>query len=102
MKNKDRFDSFEKADAYYNNVCVPRFGATRLPWGFGKWLWLEHYDNLSLEWGEMYKAGILTAKGKKDYDRYIIHQGEKMEYRMQEQMESENEREVEDEEEVEG
>lgn len=98
MKNKDRFDSYEKADAYYNNVCVPRFGATRLPWGFGRWLWLDHCDNIEFDWGEMRKAGILTAQGRKDFDRYIIQKGEEMEYCMQAQNEREQECEVEDDE----
>lgn len=74
MKNKDRFDSYEEAEAHYNDICVPRFGATRLPWGFGRWLWLDCFNNIALEWGAMDKAGILTAKGSKDYNRYIIRQ----------------------------
>lgn len=96
MKNKDRFETYDDAQRWYDNICCGRFGATRLPWGFGRWLWLDRYDTVAQEWGAMDRAGILTAKGRKDYDRYIIHQGEEMEYHHQEQIEHEEETEVED------
>lgn len=81
MKNKERFKSYEKAQWFYDYEVCAKFGTTRLPWGFGRWLWLEYTGNVAADWGEMDKAGILTAKGKRDYDRYIVQQGEEMEYR---------------------
>lgn len=64
----NRFDSYEQAwSAYYENV-VPNFGATRMEWGFGKWLYLDGAaadgDKLAF-WGLLDHIGILTLDGRK-------------------------------------
>ena len=70
MKNKDLFASYEAAWSCYENVIIPNFGATHLPWGFGRWLWLdavEPDDDSAIvrEWTAMRDAGILTNAGLK-------------------------------------
>ena len=32
----NRFADYETAHAYYNGTIVPKYGATRLDWGFGR------------------------------------------------------------------
>lgn len=67
--NANNFDSYEKAwDAYYNGV-VPKYGATRMEWGFGRWLLIEHAATTGVDtlafWGLLEHMGILTADGRK-------------------------------------
>lgn len=75
MKNKDLFESYEAALYCYENVIVTQFGATRLEYGFGRWLWLdavEPDDDSAIvrEWTVMKDAGILTNAGLKKLARY--------------------------------
>lgn len=63
MKNKDTFCSYETAERFYQNSVVPKYGATRLPWGFGKWLWMDYNDDEIRNWEEMKRLGILTTDG---------------------------------------
>lgn len=69
MKNKDLFDGYEAAIDRYTNHIVPKFGATRLDWGFGKWLWLEDRGGEMENWRAMKAAGILTNAGQKMLER---------------------------------
>lgn len=63
MKNKDMYETYDAAyDAYYNGV-IQEFGATRLPWGFGRWLWMEHSGDRIADWQKMRLYGILTNEG---------------------------------------
>ena len=65
MKNKECFETYNGAwDMYYNTI-VPQFGATRMEWGFGKWLWLECVPDRMAAWRLMDEARILTADGRK-------------------------------------
>lgn len=65
MKVKELFVSYELAIDNYESVVVPKYGATRLPWGFGKWLWLDVKDDKMEYWTDMERAGILTSDGRK-------------------------------------
>lgn len=72
MKNKDCFPTYESARATYDNIIAPNFGATRMEYGFGRWLWLDIVDREGVDrarglatWREMDKAGILTQAGRK-------------------------------------
>lgn len=65
MKVKELFPSYELAIHNYESVVVPRYGATRLPWGFGKWLWLDVKNDEIEYWSDMEQAGILTNAGCK-------------------------------------
>ena len=63
MKWHETFESYEAArDAYA--AVVEKRGATRLDWGFGKWLWLEVRGDAMEDWREMERAGILTNAGR--------------------------------------
>jgi hypothetical protein len=75
MKIKDIFATYEEAySAYYNGnfSIVEQYGTTKLPWGFGKWLWMDVLkpkgdavaDTL-LYWQGLKKIGILTSDGEK-------------------------------------
>ena len=64
----NRFGSYEQAREAYNALC-DKFGATRIDWGFGRWLWLEYIlpdfcDELTY-WRELDNIGILTSDGRK-------------------------------------
>lgn len=72
MKNKDLFETYEAAREQYDKIIVPQFGATRMDWGFGRWLWLKPYDDLLEYWRHMFDAGILTNAGIK-----MMHRVEK-------------------------
>ena len=66
--NANNFGSYDQArDAYYNGA-VPKFGATRLEWGFGRWLYLpaamKDADDLSL-WETLDELRSLTNDGHK-------------------------------------
>ena len=63
MKVKELFASYEQAAYTYENDVVPKYGATRLPWGFGKWLWLDVKEGKMEYWSDMGRAGILTREG---------------------------------------
>ena len=64
MKWHETFESYEAArDAYA--AVVEKRGATRLDWGFGKWLWLEDKGDDLENWRAMETAGILTQAGSK-------------------------------------
>ena len=69
MKNKDLYTSYEQAYNVYYDGVVPKYGATRLEYGFGRWLWLEcppAATGDALEyWRSMKDAGILTNDGLK-------------------------------------
>lgn len=66
VKNKDCFESYEAAREQYDKIVVPQFGATRMDWGFGRWLWLDvQGDDLLEFWRRMKDAGILTCAGCK-------------------------------------
>lgn len=65
MKVKELFASYELAIDNYENEVVPKYGATRLPWGFGKWLWLDVKNDEMEYWSDMERAGILTCAGRK-------------------------------------
>lgn len=65
MKVKELFDSYELAIYNYENEVVPKYGATRLPWGFGKWLWLDVKNDEMEYWSDMERTGILTQEGRK-------------------------------------
>lgn len=70
MKNKECFPTYESARFAYDNSIVPNFGATRLEFGFGRWLWLDVVgkdvpDPGLATWRDMDKAGILTQAGRK-------------------------------------
>ena len=67
--NANNFNSYDQAyDTYYNGV-VPKYGATRMEWGFGKWLFIEHAATVETDtlafWGLLDHMGILTADGRK-------------------------------------
>ena len=71
--NANNFSSYEQAyDAYYNGV-VPKYGATRMQWGFGKWLFIEHAATVATDtiafWELLDHMGILTADGRKQLAR---------------------------------
>ena len=75
MKNKDLFATYDDAWHCYYDVVVPQYGATRLEYGFGRWLWLdavEPVDDAAIvrEWHMMKDAGILTNDGLKKLARY--------------------------------
>ena len=69
MKNKDLYDSYELARAVYDDGVVPRYGATRMEFGFGRWLWLDCPPTATGDalayWHAMRDAGILTNDGLK-------------------------------------
>ena len=65
MKNMCRFESYEKAREAYDEGVVPTYGATRIDWGFGRWLWLDYNPDKTAYWRSMRAAGILTADGRK-------------------------------------
>lgn len=73
--NKDLFKTYKDAWNCYYNVIVPQFGATRLEYGFARWLWLdavEPVDDSAIvrEWTAMKDAGILTNDGLKKLARF--------------------------------
>ena len=73
--NANNFASYEQAwDAYYNGV-VPTYGATRLEWGFGKWLYIAHSATVDTDflafWRLLDHKGLLTADGRKRLKRAI-------------------------------
>ena len=70
-KNKDRFDNYDIAYATYHGEIVPKFGATRMEWGFGRWLWMEHIEGELPYWMAMDALGILTGAGHKMLTRAI-------------------------------
>ena len=63
----NRFPSYEQARDVYLGL-VEKYGATRLEWGFGRWLWLDYnaaeWDELEY-WRALNKIEILTADGRK-------------------------------------
>lgn len=65
MKNKDLFETYEAARDQYNKIVVPLCGATRMDWGFGRWLWLDAQDDALANWRALRDAGILTAEGRR-------------------------------------
>lgn len=68
MKNKDRFEAYEDAwNAYYGDKAgvVAEYGATRMEWGFGRWLWMENRASKIENWRAMNGIGILTSDGRK-------------------------------------
>jgi hypothetical protein len=71
MKNKDCFETYEAAREQYETIIVPQFGATRMDWGFGRWLWLDVIDDPLKAWLAMDEARILTNAGKKLLARMI-------------------------------
>ena len=71
--NANNYDTYGGAwNAYYNEV-VPKYGATRMEWGFGKWLYIEHAATVDTEtlafWNLLDHLGILTADGRKRLKR---------------------------------
>ena len=73
MTNKDLFETYEAAREQYDKIIVPQFGATRMEWGFGRWLWLKPMgDDLLEYWHRMDDARILTNAGIK-----MLHRVEK-------------------------
>ncbi len=73
LYNANNFASYEQAyNAYYYGV-VPKYGATRMEWGFGKWLFLEHSATVETDtlafWQLLDQIGILTADGCKRLKR---------------------------------
>lgn len=68
----NRFATYEQARDAYVNAVVPLYGATRLDWGFGRWLYLDFnvVDGNKLSyWLELDKIGILTTDGRKRFRR---------------------------------
>lgn len=64
----NNFASYDEARDEYDRLCE-KYGATRLDWGFGKWLWLPYEaarisDELGY-WRALRKLGILTNDGVK-------------------------------------
>lgn len=68
-KNKDLFDSYDDARRHFDEVVVPQFGATRMDWGFGRWLWLEVTEDCMEAWRAMEEASILTQEGRRHLAR---------------------------------
>ena len=63
----NRFASYEQARDVYNSLC-DKYGATRIDWGFGRWLWLGYNaaERGELEyWRDLNAIGILTADGRR-------------------------------------
>ena len=70
--NANSYETYEDAHEVYCNAVVPTYGATRMDWGFGRWLWLDCTVKGSgrLEtWRLLRAAGILTADGRKRLER---------------------------------
>lgn len=71
--NANNYATYVEAwDAYYDGV-VPKYGATRMDWGFGRWLFLDHdltqgIDDIAF-WELLDRIGILTADGRKRLSR---------------------------------
>lgn len=65
MKNKDKFSDYETARYVYDNCVVPKYGATRMEYGFGRWLWMEFKEDKIEYWKDMDEIGILTSAGRK-------------------------------------
>ena len=67
MINANNFDSYEQARDVYLNVIVSKYGATRLDWGFGRWLFLSWDKTLTSDeleyWVTLDRLGILTNDG---------------------------------------
>ncbi len=71
MKNKERFPTYDAARFTYDERIVPEFGATKLEFGFGRWLWIDYTtDNLEY-WMRMARAGILTQDGRRRLERTL-------------------------------
>ena len=69
LLNANNYATYDKAwDVYYNGV-VPKYGATRMEWGFGRWLYIPHQqttgDDTLAYWELLDSIGILTADGRK-------------------------------------
>ena len=67
--NANNYATYDKAwDVYYNGV-VPKYGATRMEWGFCRWLYIPHQqttgDDTLAYWELLDSIGILTADGRK-------------------------------------
>lgn len=63
----NRFTSYEQARDVYNSLC-DKYGATRIDWGFGRWLWLGYNaaERGEIEyWRDLNAIGILTADGRR-------------------------------------
>lgn len=73
LLNANNYATYDKAwDVYYNGV-VPKYGATRMEWGFGRWLYIPHQqttgDDTLAYWELLDSIGILTADGRKRLSR---------------------------------
>lgn len=69
MKYKDLFPTYAEARAAFDISFAPRFGITKMDWGFGRWLWLEQFPDPLTNWLRFDAAGILTADGRKRLKR---------------------------------
>lgn len=63
MQNKNLYESYEAARRAYDFTVVPRYGTTKMDWGFGRWLWLEYKGDTLDYWRSLNSAGILTQDG---------------------------------------
>lgn len=73
MQNKDKFFNYETARYTYDNCVVPKYGATRMEYGFGRWLWMEFKEDEIEYWKDMDEIGILTSAGRKMLLKAIRH-----------------------------
>ena len=73
MKNWERFNDWTEAWQYYEKNCVPAL--TRMEWGRGSWLYMEHIEGESRmdflrRCGKAYRgSSILTQVGSKELKR---------------------------------
>lgn len=73
MKNWERFKDWNEAWQYYEAHCVPAL--TRMEWGRGSWLYMEHIEGESRvdflrRCGKAYRgSSILTQVGSKELKR---------------------------------
>ena len=73
MKNWERFNDWNEAWQYYEKNCVPAL--TRMEWGRGSWLYMEHIEGESRmdflrRCNVAYRGGsILTQVGSKELKR---------------------------------
>ena len=66
---------YESAYTTYYDMIVPTYGATRMEWGFGKWLWMDVKEDKLALWRALRDAGILTNEGLKKLARFEREQG---------------------------
>lgn len=79
MKNWERFANWHDARTHYEEHCVPAL--TRLEWGIGAWMYMDHVEGESrldfLRRCDKANVGgsILTAVGSKELARLEKKEG---------------------------